>query len=223
MNEARRFDLIAFDMDGVLVDYTSSWSWIHDHFQVDNETSLVDYIEGRIDDREFMRRDIDLWLQKKNDLCKEDIERILAPVPIVAGVEETISHLREKGMRSVIVSGGLDIVAEKIAKRFGFDDFVANGLECDAAGKLTGEGVLRVELVNKRRALDAFLQKYQVKAERAVAIGNSFVDASMFEGCGLSIAFNPIDSFVKEQADHVINSKDLRTILHFILDSQDSR
>ncbi len=223
MSGTRGFDLIAFDMDGVLVDYTSSWTWVHDHFKVDNENSLVDYIEGRIDDREFMRRDIDLWLQKKNDLCREDIERILSPVPIVAGVRETISCLKENGIKTVIVSGGLDIVAEKIASQFGFDDFIANGLECDSSGRLTGEGVLRVELVNKRRALDRFLEKYQVKGERAAAIGNSFVDASMFEGCGLSIAFNPIDSYVEEQADHVINSKDLRTILPLILDSQRSR
>jgi len=135
-------------------------------------------------------------------------------------VKETISCLKEKGIKTVIVSGGLDIVAEKLAERFGFDDFIANGLECDASGRLTGEGVLRVELINKRRALDGFLSKYQVKGERSAAIGNSFVDASMFEGCGLSIAFNPIDNFVREQADHVINSRDLRTILPFILDSQ---
>jgi len=215
---ARRFDLVAFDMDGVLVDYTSSWTWVHDHFKVDNETSLLAYIEGRIDDREFMRRDIDLWKQKKDDLCKVDIERILAPVPVVDGIEETILALKKKGMKSVIVSGGLDIVAKRICQSYGFDDFIANGLECDEQGQLTGEGVLRVELINKKRALDAFLDKYRVDRRRTACIGNSFVDASMFEGVGLAIAFNPIDSYVREQADHTVVGKDLRTLLPYLLD-----
>ncbi len=215
----RRFDLVAFDMDGVLVDYTSSWTWVHDHFKVNNETSLAAYIDGRIDDREFMRKDIELWRQKKNDLCKVDIERILTPVPLVRGIEETISTLRRNDIISVIVSGGLDMVAERIYRTYHFDDFIANGLECDDSGTLTGEGVLRVELVNKKRALDDFLKRFKVDRKRTACVGNSFVDASMFEGAGLSIAFNPIDDYVQEKADRIIVDKDLRSILPLILGS----
>jgi phosphoserine phosphatase len=57
----RRYDLVAFDMDGVLVNYTSCWTWVHDHFRVTNEASLKAFIDGDIDDMEFMRRDIALW------------------------------------------------------------------------------------------------------------------------------------------------------------------
>jgi phosphoserine phosphatase len=211
------YGLVAFDMDGVLVDHASSWSWVHEHFKVDNEASLVAYIEGRIDDREFMRRDIEKWLSVRRDLCLEDIDEILRPVPVIPGIKETVSMLRSKGMRCVIVSGGLDMAARRIAEQNGFDDHIANSLACDENGRLTGEGVLRVELTNKRRALERFQEKYGVPAERTVAIGNSFVDVSMFSASGLSIAFNPIDETVEKNADVVLRSKDLRDVLRPIL------
>jgi len=56
-----------------------------------------------------------------------------------------------------------------------------------------------------------------VPAERTVAIGNSFVDVSMFSASGLSIAFNPIDEAVERSADVVLRSKDLRDVLGPIL------
>jgi phosphoserine phosphatase len=212
------YDLVAFDMDGVLVDYTSSWTWVHEHFNVNNEASLVAYIEGRIDDREFMRKDIELWLALKKDLCRQDIDEILRPVPIIAGIKETIAGLHRHGMKCVIVSGGLDFTARRIAETNGFDDYIANSVECDASGRLTGEGVLRVELTNKKKALQKFQERYQASPERTVAIGNSFVDVSMFSASELSIAFNPIDDFVEKNADVIVRSKDLRDVLPPILD-----
>jgi phosphoserine phosphatase len=211
------YGLVAFDMDGVLVDYTSSWTWVHEHFKVNNEASLVAYIEGRIDDREFMRRDIEKWLAIRSDLCAHDIEEILRPVPIIAGIRETVAALRLNGMRCVIVSGGLDYTARRIAEENGFDDHIANSVECDHTGRLTGEGVLRVELTNKKKALHKFQEMYGVPPERTVAIGNSFVDVSMFAASELSIAFNPIDDFVEKNADAVVRSRDLRDVLPPIL------
>ncbi|MCQ5374988.1 MAG: HAD family phosphatase [Methanomassiliicoccales archaeon] len=218
MTMERRFDLVAFDMDGVLVDYPSSWTWIHDHFGVNNETSLERYIHGEIDDIEFMRRDIALWKSCKSDLNRDDIERILSPLPLLEGIDETVRALKNAGMKVVIVSGGLDIIAEKIKRVFGFDDYIANGLEYDENGCLTGEGILRVELTNKRRALDSFLKKWGIARNRVVSIGNSFVDVSMFEESGLSIAFNPIDEIVVRKAHVTVQSNDLRAVLPFIFE-----
>jgi len=218
--DQRRFDLVAFDMDGVLVNYTSCWTWVHDHFQVQNEAAIQAFIDGRIDDMEFMRRDISLWLRKRPQLCREELELILAPLPMNEGIEETIRILRTNGIRTVIVSGGLDIVAEKIASRYGFDDWLANGVECDENGKLTGEGLLRVELKNKRSALDQLLAKYGIKGDRVACVGDSFVDIPMFEACAMSIAFNPTDSMVVEKATHVVRNKSIKAVLPYILNAE---
>lgn len=218
MNNEGRFDLVAFDMDGVLVEHDSTWVWIHSHFGVSNETALQEFIDGKIDDREFMRRDIALWKELVPDLSIDHISDVLEQVPEVRGVGETISALREREIRTVIISGGLDLVARRIAERHGFDGWAANGLEVREDGSLSGDGILRVELVNKRRALDHFMGMWGITSARAAAVGNSFVDVSMFEGCSFSIAFNPIDTWVVENADAVVRSDSLSDILPLILD-----
>lgn len=213
-------DLVAFDMDGVLVDTESTWTWIHRHFGVSNERGLAQFIRGEIDDHEFMRRDIALWLEKRPDLDIEYIESVLGKVPEMRGIERTVRTLRERGTRIVIISGGLDIVARRLADKYGFDGFVANGLEIDGKGRLTGRGILRVQLMNKREALNRFLEKWKIPPARAAAVGNSFVDASMFEGCGHSIAFNPVDTKVIEKASAVIHSDDLSDVLPLLLNGR---
>jgi phosphoserine phosphatase len=217
LRKEAKFDLVAFDMDGVLVDYTSCWTWIHDHFSVDNEGALNEFIEGRIDDREFMRRDIALWKQRNPDLNRTDLDAILEPLPITTGIAETVNALKAAGIKAVIITGGLDIVAERIATHYGFDDFLANGVECDDQGMVTGEGILRVELKNKRAALESFLAKYSVRKERAASVGDSFIDIPMFEASGMSIAYNPSDELAARRATYVVRSQDLTAVLPYLL------
>lgn len=212
--------LVAFDMDGVLVDTESTWTWIHRHFGVSNERSLARFINGEIDDHEFMRSDIALWLDRRPDLDIEYIESVLGEVPEMQGIERTVRTLRENGARTVIISGGLDIVARRLADKYGFDGFMANGLEIDEKGRLTGRGILRVRLMNKREALNRFLEKWRIPPTLAAAVGNSFVDASMFEGCSHSIAFNPVDPEVIKRASAVLRSDDLSDILPLLLNGR---
>ena len=61
------YKFVAFDLDGVLVDTFSSWVWMHEYFGVNNDHSLFAYQRGEIDYLEFMRRDIQLWLEKKKE------------------------------------------------------------------------------------------------------------------------------------------------------------
>lgn len=220
MSNNPKFDLVAFDMDGVLVDYRSCWTWIHDHFSVDNEEALNEFIDGRIDDMEFMRRDIALWKERNPCLCRSDLDSILEPLPITEGVAETVEALKKASIRTVIITGGIDIVAERIAKHYGFDDYLANGVECDERGRVTGEGILRVKLKNKKAALEYFLAKYSVSKDRAASIGDSFIDIPMFEASGMSIAYNPSDDAVADKATFVVRSQRLTSVLPYILDAE---
>ncbi|NLX47541.1 MAG: HAD-IB family phosphatase [Euryarchaeota archaeon] len=213
----RKFDLVAFDMDGVLVDYLSSWTWVHDRFGVSNEESVISFMDGEIDDLEFMRRDIALWLKHRPDLRVRDVEMELARLPINPGIEATVQALRERGTKMVIVSGGLDIIADRLSKRYGFDAQWSNGLASDGSGRLTGEGILRVELCNKRKALEEAQLLFGVSPERTAAIGNSSIDVSMFQAASLGIAFNPIDDDVVRGAHHVVRDASLSAVLPLLL------
>lgn len=206
-------ELIVFDMDGVLVDIRSSWAWIHDYFGVNNDGSLEAYMDGEIDDLEFIRRDINLWKSKDRYICREDIIKILQEVPVMDGFEECIPVLSEDYL-TAIISGGLKPLAEYIDGNY-FDRVMANDLE-EIDGRLTGEGILEVELKNKGEAFEKLLSEMGVEKKETVAIGNSHIDAPMLRKAGIGIAFDPADKKVKEAADSIIEEKDLTLLLELL-------
>ena len=211
------YSLGIFDMDGVLIQEVSSWVIIHQHFGVSNERSVREYIEGRIDDFEFMRRDIALWRRQRHPLHIDDMKEILNHATFMPGAEETFRRLREAGIRTAIVSGGLLCVAEPLARRLGIDIVLANGLEVDDKGYLTGEGILNVPLNDKGGVVRNLLKELGVKKEEAFAVGNSYIDVSMFRETAFGIAFNPDDDTVRREADAVIEGKDLKDVLDHVL------
>ena len=55
---------VIFDMDGVLTDILSSWKHVHDYFGSSNQKSVNEYLNGKIDDYEFIKKDVSLWKEK---------------------------------------------------------------------------------------------------------------------------------------------------------------
>jgi len=212
------YSLGIFDMDGVLIEEISSWVIIHRHFGVNNERSIQDYIDGKIDDSEFMRRDIALWLNKKNPIHIDEMREILntGATPI-KGVEETFRRIKENGIRTAIVSAGLLCSAELLAEKLGIDMVYANALATDENGYLTGEGILNVPMNNKGGVVRGLLKELGIEGEEAFAVGNSYVDVSMFKEVTMGIAFNPDDEIVVREADRVVSGKDLREVLEYVL------
>jgi Haloacid Dehalogenase superfamily, subfamily IB, phosphoserine phosphatase-like len=217
----RKYDLVCFDMDGVLTLLRSSWCWIHQSFGVDNEAAYQAYINGEIDEPEFMRRDIALWKNVKPDVKISDLVHFFQSMPLIGGIQETVACLRGNGIRCVIVSGGIDLAAKMIADEFNFDDYAADEICSNPDGSLTGEGKLNVDLKDKGITVREFIKKYDTTAERTVSIGNSFTDISMFENSGMSIAFNPTDDYTAEAATHTVRTDNISDILDLILSDEE--
>lgn len=204
-----------FDMDGVLADVQSSWVYMHRHFKVNNDHSLYAYLRGEIDDLEFIRRDIRLWMDKEPNISRRRVEGILAGVPLMPGASEAIGRLRKMGVTTAIVSAGIDLLAERIANELGIDHQVANGLVVDERGRLTGEGILRVRLMDKGDAVSDVAARFGVARKDIVSVGNSRYDVSMFDRSGKGIAFRPSDENIREMADAVVED-DLSSILRHL-------
>ena len=213
-----KYELVCFDMDGTLTKIRSSWEWIHDYYEVDNEESYDLFCAGKIDEPEFMRRDIAMWIQKNPNITANDVARTFSSMPLTNGIQETIAALDFEGIKSVIVSGGIDSAAKMIAEEYDFDDYIADSLETYEDGRLTGEGIMNVDLRDKGISVREFQKKYGINKEHTVSVGNSFVDIGMFKSSALSIAFNPIDDMVIEAADTVVRSENLADILEKIFE-----
>lgn len=208
--------LVFFDMDGVLLDTVSSWRYIHEYFGTTNKRSIIPYLRGDIDYLEFIRRDVSLWKTKGESLNINTIKKILYSIPFIKGVNECVLYLKQHEIQTAIVSAGLDILAKKVAKDIGIDYTFANEIKADSDGRLTGEGVLHVELIHKDKNVKALAQELHLTLDECVAVGNSCFDIPMLETCGLGIAFNPEDTCVIENADVVIEEKDLNKLIPVI-------
>jgi len=211
-------ELVCFDMDGVLIDVGSSWVMVHRHFGVSNEASLQAYLNGEFDDAEFIRRDVRLWLAQKPRMRREDFEAIFEDPPFMDGVEAAVEALHREEVESAIVSGGVDVLAERVAERLGIHHVAANGFVYDAEGHMTGEGVVKTPLNDKARPVLEFARELDIPLERVLCVGNSLPDISMFDVAGRSIAFHPEDDYTREHATWIIEDGPLHQIVPLVLE-----
>ena len=179
-----KIELASFDMDGTVLRHESSWGAVHRHFGTEREgaTSLKLYTEGRIDYKEFMRRDIASW---PKGITRGDIERILSGYQVRPEAPGTINELRRRGIKTALVSSGIDIVARKVAAELKIDYWVANGISFDRKGKARGEGIGRVDPTRKDVAYKKLLAKVEVRPERTIAVGDTIYDLGFLRSAKL--------------------------------------
>ncbi len=215
-NRIKDVKLVVFDMDGVLTDTYSSWKYVHEFFNTSNEKSVDAYLKGEIDDEEFIRRDASLWKENGKAITEKKLVKILSNISLMPGAKECIKALKEKNIKTAIVSAGLNFLAERVGKKLGVDFIYSNGLVVDKNGFLTQKGIIGVRLKAKDEVVENLAKKLGINNEDIVSVGNSCFDIPMFEVAGMGVAFNPDDDCVKKYADVVIDEKDLMKLCSII-------
>jgi phosphoserine phosphatase len=203
-------------MDGTLVDVESSWASVHAFFGERNDEGLRLFLANQIDDLEFIRSDVRIWWKHRPDLRIDELEEILAGVPLMPGAEVLIRGLRARGVRTAIVSGGLDVLARRIANDLGIDISLANGLRVDSDGRLTGEGIVRVPIHEKEQVLATLQSQLGVGPEETASVGNSEIDVGLFRHSRVGVAFRPVDDAVRAGATDIVTESDLGRVLELL-------
>lgn len=182
-----RYKLVAFDMDGTLVVEDSCWGVLHRHFGTKEAArkNLEAYERGQIDYPEFMRRDIALWQPAP---MIDEVRAVLASYKLAPNVKEVIEEVHRRGYQTAIVTGGLDILADKVAQELDIPHVLANGLEVDKGGHLSGEGIFRVEPSQKDEVLGELAKKLGATLNECVAVGDSKYDVKFLSCAGLGVA-----------------------------------
>ncbi|MDI6859069.1 MAG: HAD-IB family phosphatase [Methanocellales archaeon] len=211
-NSSHKYKLVAFDMDGTLIKERNSWGILHKYFGTTDEASKnkEEYVKGKISYAEFMRKDTALWLPFRPTIGQ--VERVLSSYTLMPHSEQVIKELKNNGIETVIVTGGLDVLARKVATRLGIEHVLANGLVSDDSGYITGEEICNVDVTRKDMALKSFVQELNIPLSKCVAVGDSKYDIEFLKCAGLGIAFDP-DPELSKHASIVIY--DLRDILRY--------
>ncbi|MBN2604163.1 MAG: HAD-IB family phosphatase [Candidatus Thermoplasmatota archaeon] len=216
-DEPGELKLVIFDMDGVIADTISSWKYIHNYFGCSNEKSVSQYLQGKITDEEFIKKDVSLWKENGRPIRKQKLTEILSRVSVMKGAKECVDFLKKYGVKTAIVSAGLDILAERLGKDLKIDYIFANGIKTDGNDFLTGEGIVRVRLMYKDKKIKELSEDLGIAFKNIAAVGNSCFDIPMMEICGFGIAFNPGDDCVKKEADVIVEGFDLSKIIPYFL------
>jgi phosphoserine phosphatase len=203
-------------MDGTLVDVSSSWGMVHTHFGAENSEGLRRFMAYEIDDLEFVRTDVRIWWQHRPDLAIDEVEAILAKAPLMPGAKKLIDGLRKRNVRTAIISGGIDVLAHRIARELGIDLVFANGFRLHADGRLTGEGIVRVPIHRKEDVLADLQAQLGIDPSETASVGNSEIDVGMFRRSRVGVAFLPEDEKVRDGATDVVTERDLGRVLDLL-------
>lgn len=216
-----KYKLVCFDVDGTLVDnIVYSWELFHNFFEVDmgkREEMRVKYYNGEINYLQWAEHDMGMWMEK--GATKKDFFKAMENLKLMKGAMETITKLKKKGIKLAIVSGSLDIILEKFIPNYKelFDDVFLSHLIFDKKGKLINAKVTQYDMMKKAAALIKIADRENIDLNQTVHIGDHHNDVEIAKIAGLSIAFDCKDDELKKVADVVIDKKDLRETLRYIL------
>ena len=207
-------ELVVFDVDGTLTKHSSVWWRLHEHFGTTDEGRKYynEYFGGEITYEEWADLDAALW--KGESL--EEVLKVVQSTQLASGAQETIRTLKGCKVKTAILSGGLDIMANDIGQRVGIDYVLTNRLH-HRDGLLTGEVDNLVAWGEKYKVIPNINAHFGIPPENTAFVGDGRNDMSVFKVVGLSIAYNPEDTEVANSADVVIRKNDLRAILPYII------
>ncbi|HDN75646.1 MAG TPA: HAD family hydrolase, partial [Acidilobales archaeon] len=181
-----KLGVVAFDMDGVLVKCKSSWEYLHESVgsaQIVQQYRYRDmFVRGQISYIEWMKRDLEAILQvKKGKIGKKEIEYIFSKVEIEDYAQEVVSFIKSLGILTAIVSAGIDVLAERVARELGIDIVYANKLLFDETGYLRPNGIGVVNPLKKDVILMDISRQHKVPLNKFMFVGDSEWDLTAFK------------------------------------------
>ena len=130
------------------------------------------------------------------------------------GATTLIRTMRANGAYTCVVTGGFTAFMAPLAKAIGFDEYHANILLTDSAGRLTGQVAEPVLGRNaKRDTLLRLAERLRLRREETLAVGDGANDIPMIEAAGLGVAFHGKPA-LREAAHACIDHGDLTALLY---------
>jgi phosphoserine phosphatase len=155
-------------------------------------------MRGEIKDfKESLRRRVALLAGISADVLESVYRERLR---LNSGAVELLAGAHDRGLHTLLVSGGFTFFTEKLQQELGFKQTQANTLEI-IQGKLTGKVLGEIaDGVAKNAYLEQACTLMGCNKESSITIGDGSNDLLMMDGSGISIAYRA-KSVVKEKAD----------------------
>ncbi len=182
------FGLVAMDMDSTLI----TIECIDELADLAGRKSEVGPItaaamRGELDFAESLKQRVALLAGLGEDALERVYTERLALTP---GAESMLAAMHDRGIRTLLVSGGFTYFTDRLRERLGLDYARGTALEIEG-GKITGRLVGEiVDAARKARAMREVRDALGLATERVLAIGDGANDLALMAEAGFSIAFH---------------------------------
>lgn len=203
------FDLVIFDMDGVIFEGRNFWLDLHRAYGTEAEAMRLWQAYGGTDyPRLGSLTASGVW--RGRDAAPFD--RLVAERRYVDGIHEVMARLEAWKMRTAIVSTGPWQLAERARRELGIDLALANRLAI-ADGRIAGTVEIMVDENRKDEAAMQVMAAFAVPRERTAVIGGAASDARMAAVAGLAIAYDCDSPVLLAAARAALPKGELRRVL----------
>lgn len=165
-------------------------------------------IQGLINWEEGLQTRVNALKGLDYDICKQVADEL----PIMTGAKETCRVLKAAGWKLLAVSGGFTIMTDRLKEELNLDYVFSNELVFKN-GKL--EGVKIHVTSDKAKSARIKIAEWKEKKEDIVVTVDGANDMTLFDICGLGVAFRAQD-VVKEKANVTIEEKNLTHLIDVI-------
>lgn len=206
--------LAVFDLDGTLKQARDPYVYLHRHLGTLEaaEAFTGKGLSGEIPYEEWLRLDVSLWRGTPRSL----LERLFRQNPYLPGARETIATLKARGAHVAIISSGLLLHAEMVARDLGVDFVFGNEIFFEDNGVepvVSGEVRAHCPFHEKGRIMERVQAELGVAPNECLAVGDGTGDIPLFERAAVGVAVNPTRPEVAAAADIVLLRPDLRPLL----------
>jgi phosphoserine phosphatase len=206
--------ILAMDMDSTLIniecideiaDFTGKKAAVSEITEATMRGEIKNF-------KESLHRRVALLAGVSAHVLESVYQERLRPNP---GAHELISGANQRGLHTLLVSGGFTFFTEKLQQELGFKQTHANTLEV-IGGKLTGKVIGQiVDGATKAAYLDEACALMNCHKKNAITMGDGSNDLPMMHGSGVSIAYRA-KPIVKEKADAAFDQVGLDAALLLI-------
>jgi phosphoserine phosphatase len=201
--------LAIFDVEGVL--YDAEYLPILAE-KINKEKEIWEItkkgIEGKIDWVEGLKERVHLL----NGIDYNTCVQVADSLPIMTGAREACRTLKNAGWKIMAVSGGFNIITDRLKKELNLDFVYSNELVFKD-GKLD-DVIVNVDADKSKSALIK-IREWDEKKENIIAVVDGANDIKLFDITGFGIAFRAQD-LVKDLATTTLDEKNLSKIIDLI-------
>lgn len=170
-------------------------------------------MEGKLDFNSSFTRRIGMLKGTHIDVINAVCDQMTAS----PGITTILPILKQKGFKTAIISGGLDIFTRRLQEKYQLDYVFSNTVEI-RDGKLTDNIAAPImNADNKQKTLERLAETLQIPQHNIIACGDGANDIPMLTYAGTGIAWKAKPA-VRELITNQINFHGFESLLFFIED-----